>query len=505
MNSRISRTIQIGLHAVRNSLGEDRQLSLFSDHSVREYCEEYGVELEGSINRFGVDLTDMQARVMEGILKAFTDTSYKGNIEPVSKEKLAIEKFSGKLPPVYNNITEIPRIRVTQADLLEFAGMKKKGVASWARALEALKELGTKQFYFYYDRLMTDSNGVPLRERDGKKYKKESVTSVDTLFVVKEIRNTEDGALKYYEIMPSPLFLDQRESYFMIVPYKWREEVRIEFGQKKASAYTFQFLIFLRYQYELQRRSKKPSPAKIVWAPEEICIALKMPESVYKRKKKRALEILEDAYFVAKKLGYLSSYETTELIHTLILNDSKYYPMLEMKEVQEKSPSSSLTDGLLECFYTLKKAMDAAFKKPNMSIRAIQKNDFEKLLETRNHEQIESVMKWGMTKNYWCTRLSTTKNIVTNFNEAFVEYSIEKSKDPEYLEGINKKFAQEKLAKFEHTNFKSGARICLLNKYVEITPNGPYQAACVNYSEKNFQEALAEALKKHQIPMKVLE
>jgi hypothetical protein len=131
-----------------------------------------------------------------------------------------------------------------------------------------------------------------------------------------------------HEIVPSPIFLDQRESYFMLIPYNWREEVRELVGNKRASSYTFRFLLFLRYQYELKRRAEKIDNEHftIKWNWEEIAIAIKMPESVYKRKKDRAQKILDDAYFVAKELGYLKEYDRDGVVDSLMLNEQKYYP-----------------------------------------------------------------------------------------------------------------------------------------------------------------------------------
>ena len=51
---------------------------------------------------------------------------------------------------------------------------------------------------------------------------------------------------------------------------------------------------------------------------------IKMPPSIYLRKKKRVNEILEDTYSVAKRLGYLVDYDRTGQLDTLTLNDKKY-------------------------------------------------------------------------------------------------------------------------------------------------------------------------------------
>ncbi|SPJ31860.1 hypothetical protein [Candidatus Protochlamydia amoebophila] len=116
-------------------------------------------------------------------------------------------------------------------------------MAEKERAMEALKHLATAQYCFYYDRLVLDANGNPEKGAD-EKWKKEEVMAIDTLFVIKEIRNKPNGNLEYYEIIPSPIFLDQTESNFMLIPYNWREEVRSVVGSRKASLIHFAFFFF---------------------------------------------------------------------------------------------------------------------------------------------------------------------------------------------------------------------------------------------------------------------
>ena len=54
-------------------------------------------------------------------------------------------------------------------------------------------------------------------------------------------------------------------------------------------------------------------------------MALKMPETMYKANRKRASKIIQDAYEVAIKLGYLLEVKNNGATDTLFLNES-YYP-----------------------------------------------------------------------------------------------------------------------------------------------------------------------------------
>lgn len=499
-NEKLNAT-QVGLHSIKNMLGNHHQTDLFSDHHL-DFCDQYDVKLEGTIDRFGIDLTEIQSRIMEGILYGFSRTSYRGNLRSISKEQIVKQKFSGKIPNSYKYIQEIPKIKVSQSELLEWAGINKQSIASWSRAVEAIQELGRKQYCFYYDRLALDQEGFPIKEKNNK-WVKEEVFSVDTLFSIKEVREKNSSILKYYEIMPSSIFLDQRETYFMFIPLNWREEVKELVGNKKASSYTFRFLLFLRYQYELKRRSKKlKSPYKIKWSPEEISTAIKMPPSIYLRKKKKANEILKDAYSVAKRLGYLIDYERVGHLDILILNDKKYFnnrslsynfsDVLEEKMDKKLSTAKSLFD----LFHAQKRRLDFHYQTPEGKVKDIQLMVFQKLLANRPLEDIEKLICWSVTKKFWCTRLSTPEKLSENFSEAWSEMILGSEIGSEIRKTKNKELAQIIIEEAKSEN----PELCvdILSKYVEIVHGGNSPSICISYSAEDFEKVLRKNLHRYK-------
>lgn len=497
------RATQIALHSVRNMLGDQNQITLFSEHD-KLFSEEFGLQLSGSIDRFGVDLTEMQARVVEGILRGLSETAYKGNTESKKKDQLASEKYAGKLPDSYKYINEIPKLKATQKQILEWSGINQGSIACWARAVAAIGEIGTKQYCFYYDRLAFDEEGHPIRDKNGK-WKKEEVIAVDSLFTVKEIRDENSGSLQYYEIIPSSIFLDQRESYFMLVPYNWREEVKLLVGNKKASSYTFRFLLFLRYQYELKRRSKQQStPYQIQWASEEIAIAIKMPESIYKRKKKRMEEILEDAYTVAKRLGYLTDYEHKGYVDVLTLNHDKYFSPKDValkKAIDAMNQSEDLTQAneLFDLFHSERKKIDKNHSAPiEIMVKKQQISIFNSLLKQRSFSEIKNIVCWSCKKPYWCTRLSLPDLLFKYFSEALIEYKLQYKPPQEEIIAENKKFAKSLETKLGNTH-NSRFRFDALNKHVEIGSGGMHQPFCLNYEEKEFKQRLIDHLRTWKI------
>ena len=330
---------KMAIHAVTQFYGDNRQLSLFSDEKIDAFKDATGLNLTNRPTNYGVVLNQSQMRVFEGILKAFTDTNYKGD-EQKDKATALREVYSdtetsaktlvkGENAP-YRNIDTIPVVKLTQAQIIELSGydLKAQKQSDKQHVIEALSFLATNQFCFYWVRLKTE-NGKPVKDKSGD-YVKEEVMEVGSILRIKTIRD-QTGLLQYYEIHPSAPLLDQVNNYFLLVPTNWRDEVKQLTG-KRASSYTYELLLWLRLQYEQIRRynkgggkNRKPKPFKISKSWEDVAITLKMPESVYKRKRKRAINIIQEAYSVAIKLGYLVKVENNGAIDILYLNES-YYP-----------------------------------------------------------------------------------------------------------------------------------------------------------------------------------
>ncbi len=318
---------KIAIHTVSQFYGDNKQLSLFSDEKIDAFSKATGLSINNRPDSYGVVLNQAQRRVLDGILKAFSDTNYSGDVQidkaTYSSSIYPINKIAG----AYSNVTNIPVIKLTQAEIIKLSGHDRTQ-GDKVDVVEAITFLATKQFCFYWVRLKTE-NGKPVKGKRGE-YLKEEVMEVGSLFRIKTVR-TEEGELQYYEIHPSAPLLDQVNNYFLLVPNDWREEVKQLTG-KRASSYTYELLLWLRLQYEQIRRynkgggkSRKPKPFNICKSWEDVAIALKMPETMYKANRKRASKIIQEAYSVAIKLGYLLRVENDGAIDTLHLNES-YYP-----------------------------------------------------------------------------------------------------------------------------------------------------------------------------------
>jgi hypothetical protein len=324
---------KMALHTVSQFYGDNKQLSVFSDDKIDDFSKSTGLSITNRPDSYGVVLNQAQDKVFEGILKAFSDTNYKGDneVDKLTSLKEIMNVGSGAMREAikkpYQNIDKIPVVRLTQAEIIKLSGHD-RSQGDKVDVIEAITFLATKQFCFYWVRLKTEE-GKPVKDKYGD-WVKEEVMEVGSLFRIKTVR-AEEGELQYYEIHPSAPLLDQVNNHFLLVPNNWRDEVKQITG-KRASSYTYKFLLWLRREYERIRmynngggKNRKPKPFRVSKSWEDVAIALKMPETMYKANRKRAFKIIQEAYSIAIKLDYLVKVENNGATDVLYLNES-YYP-----------------------------------------------------------------------------------------------------------------------------------------------------------------------------------
>lgn len=330
---------QIAMHGVSQFFGDNKQLSLFSQDRIEAFSRATGLSLTNKPTNYGVVLNQAQERVFFGILKAFSDSKYKGDelkekskaLKSVySSDQTARETLIIKDNAPYKNIDAIPIVKLTQAQIIELSGydLKSQRQGDKQDVIEAINFLSSQIFCFYWLRTKTDKGKI-VKDKNGD-YLKEEVMEPGTLFRVQYVKEEGTDKLDYYEISPSAPLLDQVNNHFLLIPNNWRDEVKQITGNR-ASSYTYRLLLWLRREYERIRRhnknggkSRKPKPFKVSISWEEMAIALKMPESIYRANRKRAIKIIQEAYSVAKELGYLVDVENNGAIDILYLSEN--YP-----------------------------------------------------------------------------------------------------------------------------------------------------------------------------------
>lgn len=335
----------VGFHNVAQLFNEPRQLTLFSDNQITEFIKKTGIKTVGEDTDTDKPappwLNVVETRVLMGLLKAFSDTQYMGTTQVGKKDEfrerginVETQRALDVMENPYRNINQIPVLQLTQADVIHLSGYDSK-MGDKQEVIKALASLGMKQFAFFWKRLAKDEKGRPVKDKSGD-FKREVVMEVGTYFRISHILEEKTNKLLHYEISPSAVILDQVNDtyggrYYLIIPGNWDEEIRKITG-RRATPYTYQFLLWLRWKYEELRQfnnnprkktNRKPFVIKKSW--EEIAGILKMPESMYIANRKRAREIIEKAYTIATRLGYLLRVENDGAVDVLYLNE-EFFP-----------------------------------------------------------------------------------------------------------------------------------------------------------------------------------
>ncbi|TVL97420.1 MAG: hypothetical protein CV087_22335 [Candidatus Brocadia sp. WS118] len=301
------------MHLV-NQLFNTKEKQSFKPSDVDNLVEKYKLKLNNSIEGYGVELSNYEYRALEAIQKIFSDNNFKGNIDP--------EKVN------YSTIKLLPRVRFSQKEFFDAFGINSNSRRDQNNAITALASLTARQHFFFYKRLVYE-NGRPVKE--GGRYKREIVKTIDTLIKLNLVfTDTDNPRLKYYEVTPSPILIDQvgleefdsanKGNYFLLKPGDWFDELK---GWKngKVSKYEIYFLEWLRMQYEERRKSKGSYTIRIRW--DILAKTLKFPDTDIKKKKGKVLASMRKMYQMAKTLGYLKKYTIGD-VDVLVLNPKKY-------------------------------------------------------------------------------------------------------------------------------------------------------------------------------------
>lgn len=277
----------------------------------------YKINNKNTIQKSGLIANETQLKVFYAIIDKLSDTNYKGhkqmhihnfvnNFLIKKYPKVGSNFFYGTNESPYKNIPFIPGIIITQKELIVRAGYNPRKQRDKQLVVEALDYLATHQFYFFWDRAIM-KDGKPEKNRDGSP-KKEHIEYVGNILHVLKSRSDRDK-LKYYEIYPSACLLDQNESYFMLIHKDWLDNITKKI-KRRVSRYTLLFLFWLYDEADkMKRYNKKYEITKSI---EEMAIILNMPESLYKKKKKEAWQIIQNAMQVAYFLGYIDQISIEE-------------------------------------------------------------------------------------------------------------------------------------------------------------------------------------------------
>lgn len=356
-------SIKMGRHLASNMLGgSDPQLPIPFPELLDRYAKEAGMDLWQRPKGMGLSLNAYQQDTLQGILSAFSDLDYRSDDMVEAGELLGSPSFeqgthsnartgAGSAGAMYRkayaNAPRLPRIRLTLAEVVRRAGYDPAHHRDRDKVREALDYLSTACHGFYWHRkaYRRAADGSREPELDAKgKHKAEEVYQVGTLLDVRHVMEEDTKVLKYFEITPSAVVVDQvteeyRGPFFLMVPADLRARVKSVIKGRRDSSDPYVFILYLieRYrskQASMERKAKErggkrgePWNGTYTLKPrwDDLARHLNMTPNVYRRNPSKALGRLDLCYTVAKELGYLKSYSMDGEHVRLTLDPKAYY------------------------------------------------------------------------------------------------------------------------------------------------------------------------------------
>ena len=329
--------IKVARHGVKQLTGRTGpQIAMTFEEGpveVEDYIEQAGLQVspqdkERLLEGWGADLTVIQHSVLLAVLERMSEKNYQGDGKEPRKEVLTragVNPPGGALPAIMEkalrNVKSFPVVRLYLHEVVELAGMDKEAQRDKMEVKQALEYLGSARYAFYWERLAWNEHKGkkrPVLDADGR-YVKEGVRAVGSVLYVKQVVDPQTGQLDYYEIAPSEAFLDQVTEgygspggYFLMMPTGLLDKVRKAVGPgRRVTPHYYTFLYWLLAKYE-DRRSKprkgEGPNLQVREHYEKIAQLIRMPETIWRRNRKKAVERLDSIYQAAKDLGYLKSY-----------------------------------------------------------------------------------------------------------------------------------------------------------------------------------------------------
>ena len=142
------------------------QQDLFSSSVINDLRKSLEPIISARVGRFGIDINDIECRVLEVILKGFTKTGFEGNYKSISKKELSAH-INTEIDLESTRLEKFPRFRFTQNDLLKELGVARNHPGAISRAVSALDSLSKKMFTFFYARKCVNENGELTLNKDG--------------------------------------------------------------------------------------------------------------------------------------------------------------------------------------------------------------------------------------------------------------------------------------------------------------------------------------------------
>lgn len=288
-----------------------------SDQRVKEAVIKYEIQV------IGIDNTQSQNRALFAIQKLLNETNYKGNIAGKRLNGHNSFSFDGYLPSLkftpaqYLDAYGVTKYKTSRGKQ-EFSGEERRV------ALKALKDLHDKKYLLNYTRKYWITN-----EKGKKEERYDLIQTVRSLINVtkgykaltrqekiriEQAKNDNDDELyeklKVISVEPSPILVDQVDSYFILKPANLYQEATLalnSFGFSKPTKYAFAFLEWLIVEAELKRRNRTGNI--IVIKPESLAYKLRLDKYWNNRQYRYVDNMFRNSLKTAKIMSYVLSYK----------------------------------------------------------------------------------------------------------------------------------------------------------------------------------------------------
>jgi len=482
----LKQNTKIGIHAASNLIGRPTQFLMDMQQKAKPTNKVSRQQTEES----KVSLTETEFKVLEGILSTLTSNNYYNMIAPANIDELIQNKeVSDEELKNIDRLSKLPKLRANKEQIYTWGGAKKTSIAAREKAFKGFKTLSEKKFVFCYERAIFDDKGVLVRDKSGS-LQKEIVSFTDTLFRVAYLK-TLNTKREYIEIFPSPVFLDQIDKYFILFPNNWRDEVKLASKKSRVPTAAYRLLFSLRLQYEFKRRSN--STFSIDWSLEKICQTLNIPKKYIKSKKKYLNDLLKDCYEIALACNYIDKYDMKELVHTLYLNENKYYnPNTSIKPLQKDAKSDLKNDAekefeIFNFYYSELSLVGIKKQLPKGHLKTQTIKNLSNLVSQYDSQVIKEVIHWSLNHQFWCSKVTSLNLLSKNFPDIFLE--MKNKKRPE-----NNLLIAKNLIKQLHKNKKYSIDI----SDTSIIFSYATQQKQISLNDTNFEDVLMKMIKGYE-------
>ena len=274
-----------------------------------------GQELEKEIEVSGLNFSVAQYRAVTALNYLLDQTDFQGNRPPKSEHDYEHFRWKGSLPV----------LRITFSDFFEAYGLERKGDGRLHchesdEALAALRGLADPWRVCY-----TKPNG--RKDRNGRPFFNAVVTKAPLIRLTKFYKdipgaeaviirdgNDLDRRVTSVLIEFSPLWVDGIASFYLLKPVRLYKEIRTLHHGRRTSPAVYALCDFLLTLNRTPFRISERNLEGKLW----------LDRYRRQRQPKRIREILDCAYWTAKELGLLESYQFDDFgLLTLALNPAK--------------------------------------------------------------------------------------------------------------------------------------------------------------------------------------